>query len=356
MTMWHLSLIAVGLICSPVMMSVFADSSRVVISVEEDVFADKSKFYNPESLSLMTGFGGTRTEFVLPDVDDQRIKTPRVISNDVLPITAYLKFDLNKIPSSTLFETVTVDDSKLRLFFTSPDDSDAKLYVFTVSYCTNNQWTDDNLTWNTRPCQENIEAIDSVIISEEDIPNFVELDIVGAINKAKDDGKPKITLVLDAQPILFDVEYDSSDIGKVTNYIQDNWEKINMSDFKVNKKILVDGMYEGQVDRNFGGIWSNYLAEELLNMKNIDVKFVDNTLHSLGYSVTNSHVLRLASLESGQLGHATSPTIIVNYNITPSVFNNSVMFMITVVLPTLTILVPLVLWVYKKSTNNNLKS
>ena len=348
MTRWYFLLIVI-LICSPVM-TAFADSSRIMIPVEEDVFADKSKFYNPESLSLMTGFGGTRTEFVMPD--DQKEQKPHVVSNDVLPITTFLKFNLNTIPSSTLFETVTIDDAKLRLFFTSPDNSDAKLYVFTVSYCANDQWKDDSLTWENRPCQENLNAIDSVIISEDDIPNFVELDIVGAISKVNEDKKSKVTLVLDAQPIIFDVEYDSSDIGKVTNYIQDNWDKIHLSDFKVNKQILSDESFQGAAQRDFKGIWSDYLAKELLNMKNIDVGFVDGELNSLSYSVTNSHVLRLASSESAQLGHATSPTIIVNYSINPSVFNNAVMFGITVVLPTLTILVPLVLWVYKKSKNN----
>ena len=340
-------LIVVLISSSTTMMMAFADSSRVVISVEEDSFADKSRFYNPQSLSIMTGFGGTRTEFVLPD--DNKDQKPNVVSNDVLPITAYLKFDLNSIPSSTLLETVNIEESKLRLFFTSSDDSDAKLYVLTVSYCANNQWSDDSLTWDNRPCEEDIRAIDSVIVDEENIPNFVELDIVGAINKVKEKGNSKITLVLDARPILFDVEYNSSDIGKVTNFIQNNWGNIQLSDFKVNKENLSNNEFQGKADRKFKGVWKDYLAQDLLNMKNIDVRFVDGNLYSLNYSTTNSHVLRIASLESGQLGHATSPTLIVNYNVMPSVFNNSIIFTLTVILPTLTIIVPVALWMYRKN-------
>jgi len=326
----------------------FADSSRIIIPVEEDVFADKSNFYNPKSLSLMTGFGGTRTEFILNNYDDQSNQNPRVISNDVLPITAYLKFDLNAIPSSTLWETVSIQDSKLKLFFTSPDDSDATMYVFTVSYCANNQWTEDDVVWDTKPCEDDdVKAIDTMIINEEDIPGFVELDIVGAINKVKE--KSKITLVLDAQPILFDVKYDASNIGKVTNYIQDNWKEIQLSDFSVNRKSLTNETFQGKVDREFKGIWKDYLVKELLNMKYIDVEFIDNKLHSLSYSVANSHVLRLASSESERLGHATSPTIIVDYSVAPSVFNDSMIFSLTVILPTLTFIIPVLVWMYKKS-------
>jgi len=334
------------LITSPILFA-FADSSRTVIFIEEDVFVDESNFYNPNSLSLMTGFGGTRTEFILNY--DQSNQKPHVVSNDILPITAYLKFDLTSIPSSTLFETISLEDSKLRLFFTTPDDSDATMYVYTVSYCSNNQWTEEDVMWNTPPCKDNFQAVDSMIINEEDIPGFVELGIVGAINKAKEQGNSKITLALDAQPILFDVEYDASDIGMVTHFIQNNWEKIQMSDFDVDKESLTKQTFQGSVDREFKGIWKDYLAKELLPMKNIEVHFIDNKLNSLKYSVKNSHVLRLASLESEQLGHATSPTIIVDYNITPSVFNDSIIFSLTVILPTLTIVIPVFVWMYNKS-------
>lgn len=40
----------------------FADSSRVIIPVNEDFFVDESKFFNPQSQSLKTGFGGTETK------------------------------------------------------------------------------------------------------------------------------------------------------------------------------------------------------------------------------------------------------------------------------------------------------
>ncbi|MGI9565675.1 MAG: hypothetical protein ACR2LL_01515 [Nitrosopumilus sp.] len=53
------------------------------------------------------------------------------LSNKSLPIIAHLKFDLNAIPSSSLFETVSIEDSTSKLFFSDPDESDATLYVFT---------------------------------------------------------------------------------------------------------------------------------------------------------------------------------------------------------------------------------
>ena len=323
----------------------FADSSRIIINVEEDVFADKSTLNNPQSKSLMTGFSGTRTNFVLYE-DNQK---PHALSNKPLPITTYLKFDLNSIPTSTLFETVSIDESTLKLFFPEPDESDATLYVFTVSYCANDQWTDEEVFWDTRPCTDDLEAIDTTVIKEEEIPGFVELDIVGAINKAQEEEKSKITFALEAQPIQFDVDPDSSNIGKVTNYIQSNWNEIKLSDFNVNKEPLPDETFQGSVNREFGGIWNNYHEEGLSNIKYIEVSFVDNTLHSLNYTATNSHVLRIASSESEQLGHVTSPTIIIDYNISPSVFNDSIIFTLTIILPTLTIIVPLIIWAYKKS-------
>lgn len=327
----------------------FGDSSRVIISGEEDAFVDESEFFNQISRSLMTGFGGTRTEFMLNEDDEQNKSKPRVVSNKILSTTSYLKFDLREIPSSTLLETVSVDDSTLRLFFIKPDDSDATKYVFTVSYCPNNQWSEDDLDWDTRPCKDSLKPIDSTVINEEDIPGFIELDIVGAVNKVKEGGISKITLALDAQPILFDVEYDESNIGKVTNYIRSNWNEIQMSDFSVNKETLSDGNYQGNVEREFKGIWNDYLANKFMYMDYIDVNFVDNKLHSLNYTVANSHLLYIASLESEELGHAFWPTMIVNYNVGPSVFNDSVIFTLTVVLPTLTIIIPVLVWMYKKS-------
>ena len=340
-----------GLYLALILMSVpmymaFSDSSRVVISVEEDAFVDKSTFHNPKSLSLMTGFGGTKTEFVLQGESNQR---PRVIANDILPITTYLKFNLNAIPTSTLFETVSVEDSKLKLFFTSPDESDATLYVFTVSYCANDEWTQNDLVWDNRPCINNLEAIDTVMIDEKDIPGFVELDIVGAINKVKEEGKSTITLALDAQPILFDVEYEKSNIGRVTNFIQNNWNDITRSDFSVNDEPITEQNFQGKVEREFKGIWKDYLAQDLLSMKYVKAGFTNDKLSSLSYSVTNSHVLRLASSESEQLGHDTSPTVVVGYSISPSAFNDSVIFTLTVVLPTLTIVVPVFIWAYNRS-------
>ncbi len=49
------------LISNPMFLA-FADSSRVIIPVNEDFFVDESKFFNPQSQSLKTGFGGTETK------------------------------------------------------------------------------------------------------------------------------------------------------------------------------------------------------------------------------------------------------------------------------------------------------
>ena len=326
--------------------SVFGDSSRVIIPIEEDVFVDKSNFNNPESQKLMTGFGGTRTEFVA--IEDQNILKPQVISNDVLPTTTYLKFDLTKIPSSTLLETVNVEDAKIKLFFASPDESDATDYILTVNYCADDNWEDKNIFWDNRPCMDNIEPIDTKIINENEIPGFVELNIIGAINKVKEEGKSKVTLTLDAQPILFDVKYEESEIGKVTNFVKDNWDLIQITDFNVDKKKL-NKNFEGEVNREFKGIWKKYLEEDLLNMKFIQVRFNEEKLYSMNYSVINSHVLEISSSEEKQLGHATAPILIIDYSVVPSVFNDSVIFTLTVVLPTLTIVIPVIIWMYNKS-------
>ena len=339
------SLILVVILINPIL--AYADSSRDIILVEEDSFADSSGFFDAGSKALMTGFGGTTTEFVLKEGNQK----PYIISNDVLPTTTYLKFDLSTIPTSSLFETVSIDDAKLKLFFTDPDESDATMYVFTASYCANNQWTQDNLMWDNRPCKNNLEAIDTTVIIEEDIPGFVELDIVGAINKAKNNDQSKITLALDARPMQFDVEVNKSNIGKVTNFVLDNWEKIQNTDFKTNNG-EINETFQGNVDRQYQGIWKDYLANELLNMKNIEVSFVEGNLVSMNYSVTNSHILRMASLESEQLGHVTSPAIIIDYSIGSSVFNDAVIFALTIILPTLTIVVPVFVWLYNKSKNN----
>ena len=325
----------------------FADSSRMIIDVEEDVLVDKAELNSPRSSSLMTGFDGTRTEFVLPN--ENSIK-PVVLYNKPEPIVTFLKFDLKKIPSSTLFETVSIDDSTIKLFFPEPDKSDATLYVFTVKYCENNQWKEDDVMWDSRPCKGDVEAIDTTVIREEDIPGFVELDIVGAINKVQEKGESKITLVLEAQPILFDVEeLDSSDIGKVTNFIKNNWKKFTLEDFSVDRQALTRDNFEGRVDRELGGIWDKYKDENMLELKFVDVKFIDGNLYSMNYTAINSHIMHVTSSESKQFGHATSPTILIDYSVGPSVFNDAIIFTLTIILPTLTIVVPVVIWIYKKS-------
>ena len=206
MNKWFFSIVSLIIISNPLTFT-YADSSRVIIPVEDDVFVDKSEFFNPQSQSLMIGFGGTRTEWVL--YDDLPVKKPRVYSSDILPVTSYLKFNLNSIPSSDLFDTVNIDDARLRLFFVSPDNSDAKMYVVTVSSCKEKNWTEKDLTWDTRPCQNNLQPVDTIIIDEDEIPGLIELDVVGAIDRFKDEKNAKITLVIDARPFLFDV--DSSD-------------------------------------------------------------------------------------------------------------------------------------------------
>ena len=83
-----------------------------------------------------------------------------------------------------------------------------------------------------------------------------------------------------------------------------------MSDFSVNNEVLTKETFRGEVDREFKGIWKDYLSKQLLTMKYIDVSFIDADLRSLNYSVTNSHVLNLASLESERLGHALHPRLL----------------------------------------------
>ena len=329
-------------------MPAFADSSRVIVNVQEDIFADKSELYDPKTKSLMTGFGGTRTNLVFNE-DNQK---PQVLLNKPYPITAFLKFDLNTIPTSTLFETVSIENSTLKLFFPKADDSDAILYVLTVSYCPNVDWNDKDMDWDTRPCKDNLEAIDTTVISENDIPGFVELDIVGAISKVMDKNNSQITLVLEAEPIQFDVDPDSSNIGKVTNFVEEIWDEFTLSDFRVNRDILSDTNFQGNVDKEYNKIWTDYYNAGFLKMKFLEVNFIDSNLQSFNYTVINPHILQIASSESEQLGHATSPSILVDYNIAPSVFNDSIIFTLTVVLPTLTIIVPVAMWMYKKSKEN----
>ena len=343
MSNWYFLSAVLILISIPVVLT-FADSSRAIITVEEDVFVDESDFFNPEfhSQSLFAGFPAIRIELF--------DETTRIVSSSsTLPIISYLKFDLTSVPSSDLFETVDIDDAKLRLFFVSPDDSDAKMYVFTVSYCKDNGWTEKKLTWNTRPCKNNLQPVDTIIIHEKDIPGLIELDVIGAIDRIKEGKNSKITLVLDARPILFEVDYSSSKIGAVNEYIENNWEKIQLTDFSIDSETLTNDTFQGSVDKEFGGIWGGYLTQDLLYMKDIVVNFTDNELQSMDYSVKNSHMLRLSSGDAEKSGYATAPTIIIDYSVMPSTLNDSLIFSMTVVLPTIAVVFPMFIWFYKKS-------
>lgn len=111
--------------------------------------------------------------------------------------------------------------------------------------------------------------------------------------------------MLEAQPIHFEVDPDSSNIGRTTNFIQNNWKEFSSSDFSLNREPLEDHTFQGRVDRSFNGIWNECHQEKLLNMKYVDVNFIDGKLYSLNYTVTNPHILPIASSESEILGHAT---------------------------------------------------
>lgn len=129
-------------------------------------------------------------------------------SNKVKQAITYIKFSLDEIPQSNFWDDVTVNSSELKLFLNSIwTDDDDEQFLVTVSSCSNNQWSEKDITWNNRVCDNHSEIMgqDSIVITRSDVPNFFSWDVVNSIQRAKINNNSEITFLI----TVFPVEEDS---------------------------------------------------------------------------------------------------------------------------------------------------
>jgi len=119
-------------------------------------------------------------------------------------ILSYLRFDLDLIPTSGVFHRVIVESSELRLLaidygVANPDVR----FLVNVSYCPDSEWVEQEMTWNTRPCREEAEGEDSVILEHYgQLPRIYKWDVTRSVARAKEEGKTSVTFLIEAHRLL----------------------------------------------------------------------------------------------------------------------------------------------------------
>lgn len=122
--------------------------------------------------------------------------------------SAYLRFDLSAIPPSGWLEETSIDAAELRLFalahaLTPADERFVgKRYLVSAGSCADTDWSESEMSWNTRVCQGGQQPQDTRIIDGDLLPAPVLLEVSQAVAQAASDGQRAITLIVDAQRLL----------------------------------------------------------------------------------------------------------------------------------------------------------
>ena len=177
---------ALGLILFTGMINVAAAQGRLIVTAEADVFISEA---TPDRPATKT------TKHLLSAGIGRGQKKGRLIS--------YLRFDLNKVPHSTLLNKISIDSGQLRLLAHSFGlASQDKRFLVSVSYCPESTWSESAMTWNSRVCQYGSDGEDSVIIDGRELPRIYMWDVTRSLALVTMNGDSKVTFVVEAHRLL----------------------------------------------------------------------------------------------------------------------------------------------------------
>lgn len=113
-------------------------------------------------------------------------------------LISYLRFDLSKLPTSTAFYDVVIDSAELRLLAQSVGlaGEDSRFFV-RVSYCSESEWLESTLTWNSRVCKNELEGQDSSIVDGRGFPQIYTWNVTRGVISNRERGDVKSTFVID---------------------------------------------------------------------------------------------------------------------------------------------------------------
>lgn len=209
-------------------------------------------------------------------------------SNEIVKNNAYIKFNVKDIPKTDPFQVVDID-AKLHLLIQEIDGS--KRTLITVKSCTDNSWNQNEIVWSERPCS--IPDVDGVEGNED---------------SKEMRGEDSIIVEKEDLPGTF-----SWDVSRIVSYARNN---------DVNHVTLV-----------VSAIPLKHAAD------------VDNPNFESELGTT---LVWIWSSELKHYGVNSAPTLFVNYDVSNSSLSRAIEFSLVVILPTMVIVVPVIIWLIKR--------
>jgi len=115
---------------------------------------------------------------------------------DTMQALSYIKFSLNEIPESSNHDIITIDTITLDIWIEEAWWNEKNKHSFIVYPCFDNSWSEEEITWHTRPCKDNLENGVRTILEQSNIQKQQSIDIKDMIMNAKNQNLSEITLVL----------------------------------------------------------------------------------------------------------------------------------------------------------------
>lgn len=114
-------------------------------------------------------------------------------------LISYVRFDLSPLPTSDWLSSTSIAHSQLSLLAQSFGlaEKEDRFFV-TVSSCTENDWEEAHLTWETRVCRKTRQEGDSTIIQGRDLPAVYTWNVTENVSRAHALGIRKLTFVIEA--------------------------------------------------------------------------------------------------------------------------------------------------------------
>ena len=177
--------VLLGLFCidyvSPVSISAYAELSSS-INVSSDSYVDQDL---PEK-----NFG-SESNLAIGWTNSLQNETPIVKQ-----VLSYLKFDLDEFPQSNEETITTVDAVYLDISINETWWLENNKHSLTIYPCFENYWLEEELTWDTRPCQDYLENGVRYDLDVPYIPKDNPIDITEMIMNARNQNLSEITLIV----------------------------------------------------------------------------------------------------------------------------------------------------------------
>lgn len=121
---------------------------------------------------------------------------------------SYLRFKLTNLPRSGWLSTVLLDSAQLNLFVLSHgltpsgEQFAGRRYLASVSSCDETNWSELEMTWDSRVCKTDGVLQDSQIADADKLPAPISWDVTQVFSQAASTGDQLVTLLVEANRLL----------------------------------------------------------------------------------------------------------------------------------------------------------